>query len=379
VPPERIVDYLSLIGDAVDNVPGVPKVGPKTAVKWLTEYGTLDDIMGNAEKIKGVVGENLRNTLDWLPRARELVTVKTDCDLSGAVADFQALHDLGEDKEKLIAFFQRYGFKTWLREATGERCRTHARQRARAEARAGAGRLFDAPAPADAPAEDVPPAEISYETVTTEAALDAWLRKIADAPIVAVDTETTSLDPMLAQLVGISLSVEPGAAAYIPWRIAAPTSRAREPWPARASTCSSAARVARGSDASEARPAPEVRLARVRQPRRALRGIAHDTMLESYVLASHRNHGMDSLAERLLSLKTITYEEVCGKGANQIGFDQIDLPRATEYAAEDADVTLRLHRKMLPQLEASEGLKYVYERSRSRSRWCCRRSSATAC
>ena len=120
VPPERIVDYLSLIGDAVDNVPGVPKVGPKTAVKWLTEYGTLDDIMGNAEKIKGVVGENLRNTLEWLPRARELVTVKTDCDLSGAVADFQALHDLGEDKEKLIAFFQRYGFKSWLREATGE-------------------------------------------------------------------------------------------------------------------------------------------------------------------------------------------------------------------------------------------------------------------
>ncbi|UBM10193.1 DNA polymerase I [Cupriavidus metallidurans] len=364
VPPERIVDYLSLIGDAVDNVPGVPKVGPKTAVKWLTEYGTLDDIMGNAEKIKGVVGENLRNTLEWLPRARELVTVKTDCDLSGAVADFQALHDLGEDKEKLIAFFQRYGFKSWLREATGESL-PNARAAARAVPKAAPaqGGLFDAPAQADAPAEDVPPAEISYETVTTEAALDEWLRKIADAPIVAVDTETTSLDPMLAQLVGISLSVEPGAAAYIPLAHRGPDVAGLE---------------------NHGQLSREYVLERMRgwleDPTRpklgqhlkydshvfanhgvALRGIAHDTMLESYVLASYRNHGMDSLAERLLSLKTITYEEVCGKGANQIGFDQIDLPRATEYAAEDADVTLRLHRKMLPQLEASEGLKYVYE------------------
>ena len=364
VPPERIVDYLSLIGDAVDNVPGVPKVGPKTAVKWLTEYGTLDDIMGNAEKIKGVVGENLRNTLEWLPRARELVTVKTDCDLSGAVADFQALHDLGEDKEKLIAFFQRYGFKSWLREATGESL-PNARAAARAVPKPAPapGGLFDAPAPADAPAEDVPPAEISYETVTTEAALDEWLRKIADAQIVAVDTETTSLDPMLAQLVGISLSVEPGAAAYIPVAHRGPDVAGLE---------------------NHGQLSREYVLERMRgwleDPTRpklgqhlkydshvfanhgvALRGIAHDTMLESYVLASYRNHGMDSLAERLLSLKTITYEEVCGKGANQIGFDQIDLPRATEYAAEDADVTLRLHRKMLPQLDASEGLKYVYE------------------
>ncbi|WP_186424895.1 DNA polymerase I [Cupriavidus metallidurans] len=364
VPPERIVDYLSLIGDAVDNVPGVPKVGPKTAVKWLTEYGTLDEIMGNAEKIKGVVGENLRNTLEWLPRARELVTVKTDCDLSGAVADFQALHDLGEDKEKLIAFFQRYGFKSWLREATGESL-PNARAAARAVPKPAPaqGGLFDAPAQADAPVEDVPPAEINYETVTTEAALDEWLRKIADAPIVAVDTETTSLDPMLAQLVGISLSVEPGAAAYIPVAHRGPDVAGLE---------------------NHGQLSREYVLERMRgwleDPARpklgqhlkydshvfanhgvALRGIAHDTMLESYVLASYRNHGMDSLAERLLSLKTITYEEVCGKGANQIGFDQIDLPRATEYAAEDADVTLRLHRKMLPQLEASEGLKYVYE------------------
>ncbi|AZG13736.1 DNA polymerase I [Cupriavidus pauculus] len=366
VPPERIVDYLSLIGDAVDNVPGVPKVGPKTAVKWLTEYGTLDAIMAGADGIKGVVGDNLRNTLDWLPRARELVTVKTDCDLSGAVADFHALHDLGEDKDKLVDFFRKYGFKTWLREATGESLPNARAAAARGTAGAAQGGLFDAAPASDddgQPAEDLAPAEIRYETVTTEAALDAWLQKLVDAPIVAIDTETTSLDPMMAELVGVSVSVEPGEAAYIPVAHRGPD-------------------VA-GLDNHGQLPRDFV-LDKLRawleDPSRpklgqhlkydahvfmnygiTLRGIAHDTMLESYVLASYRNHGMDSLAERLLSVKTLTYEEVCGKGASQIGFDQIDLQRATDYAAEDADVTLRLHRKMLPQLERADGLRYVYE------------------
>ncbi|MGO4303839.1 DNA polymerase I [Cupriavidus sp. RAF12] len=370
VPPERIVDYLSLIGDAVDNVPGVPKVGPKTAVKWLGEHGTLDNIMTSAASIKGVVGENLRNTLDWLPRARELVTVKTDCDLTDAVKDFHALRELGEDNEKLIAFFSRYGFKTWLREATGESLpnpRAAARSKASAAPSAQGG-LFDGPADthdtaAETPAADNAPAEIRYETVLTELALDAWIAKIVDAPLVAIDTETTSLDPMQAQLVGISLSVEPGEAAYIPVAHRGPDVAGME---------------------NHGQLSREFVLERLRawleDPSRpklgqhlkydshvfanhgiTLRGIAQDTMLESYVLASHRNHGMDSLAERLLNLKTITYEEVCGKGASQIGFDQIDLQRATEYAAEDADVTLRLHRKMYPQLEAAKGLKHVYE------------------
>lgn len=370
VPPERIVDYLSLIGDAVDNVPGVPKVGPKTAVKWLAEYGTLDTIMAGADGIKGVVGENLRNTLDWLPRARELVTVKTDCDLSDAVADFHALRELGEDNEKLIAFFSRYGFKTWLREATGESL-PNARAAARSS-RAGAapapspqGGLFDGPADVstDLPAPDTTPAEIRYETVTTEAALDAWIARIVDAPLTAIDTETTSLDPMQAQLVGLSLSVEPGEAAYIPVAHRGPDVAGMD----------NHGQLSRDYVLERLRPWLE-------DPARPklgqhlkydshvfanhgvkLRGIAQDTMLESYVLASHRNHGMDSLAERLLNLKTLTHEEVCGKGASQIGFDQIDLQRATEYAAEDADVTLRLHRKMHPQLDAADGLKYVYE------------------
>ncbi|MFJ5380068.1 DNA polymerase I [Cupriavidus sp. CER94] len=365
VAPERIVDYLSLIGDAVDNVPGVPKVGPKTAVKWLTEYGTLDNIMASADGIKGVVGENLRNTLDWLPRARELVTVKTDCDLGDAVPDFHALHDLGEDKDKLVAFFQRYGFKTWLREATGESLPNARAAAARATPQPAQGGLFDtAPGAAeDPPAEDLPPAEIRYETVTTEAALDAWLQKLVDAPLVAIDTETTSLDPMLAELVGISVSVEPGEAAYIPVAHRGPDVAGEENHGQLSRDYVLDRLRAWLEDPSRPKLGQHLKYdAHVFMNHGiTLRGIAHDTMLESYVLASYRNHGMDSLAERLLSLKTLTYEEVCGKGASQIGFDQIDLQRATEYAAEDADVTLRLHRKMLPQLERAEGLKYVYE------------------
>ncbi|AQV95138.1 DNA polymerase I [Cupriavidus necator] len=368
VPPERIIDYLSLIGDAVDNVPGVPKVGPKTAVKWLAEHGSLDGVMAAAPGIKGVVGENLRNTLEWLPMARQLVTVKTDCDLSAAVADFHALREAGEDKDKLAAFFSRYGFKTWLREATGESLPdARAQARARAAAAPAQGGLFDAPAAAgeaEAPAADeAAPTEIRYETVSTEAQLEDWMRRIEAAPLVAIDTETTSLDPLQAQLVGISLSAEPGVACYIPVAHRGPD-------------------VAGLPDHGQL--SREFVLARMRawleddrRPKLGqnlkydvhvfanhgvkLRGVAHDTMLQSYVLASHRNHGMDSLAERLLSLKTITYEEVCGKGASQIGFDQIDLARATEYAAEDADVTLRLHRKMFPQVEAAAGLRRVYE------------------
>ncbi|RZT41469.1 DNA polymerase I [Cupriavidus agavae] len=365
VPPERIVDYLSLIGDAVDNVPGVPKVGPKTAVKWLTEYGTLDSIMAGADGIKGVVGENLRNTLDWLPRARELVTVKTDCNLADAVADFQALHDLGEDKDKLVDFFRKYGFKTWLREATGEALPNAraAGARAGAVAQPAQGGLFDtAQGAGDEPAADLAPAGIRYETVTTEAALDAWLQKLVDAPLVAIDTETTSLDPMLAELVGISVSVEPGEAAYIPVAHRGPDVAGLD----------NHGQLPREFVLERLRPWLEDAAApKLGQHLKydahvfmnhgiTLRGIAHDTMLESYVLASYRNHGMDSLAERLLNVKTITYEEVCGKGASQIGFDQIDLQRATDYAAEDADVTLRLHRKMLPQLEKAEGLRHVY-------------------
>lgn len=375
VPPDRIVDYLSLIGDAVDNVPGVPKVGPKTAVKWLTEYGTLDGVIGNAVNIKGVVGQNLRDTVEWLPRARELVTVRTDCDLSSSIADFHALKDLGEDRDKLIAFFSRYGFKSWLRELTGESLPNARAQAARSQGGSSGngngngngpqGNLFDGPAAPDAPGTGTAaaPEEIRYETVLTAEALEEWAARVEAAELTCIDTETTAIDPMQARLVGLSLSVEPGVACYIPVAHQGPDVAGLE---------------ARGQLPIE------MVLGRLRawleDPVRAkvgqhlkydihvfanhgitLRGVRHDTMLQSYVLASHRNHGMDSLAERLLGLKTITYEEVCGKGAGQLCFDQIPLARATEYASEDADVTLRLHRVMCPQIEAVDGLRFVYE------------------
>ncbi|MEX3612397.1 MAG: DNA polymerase I [Burkholderia sp.] len=343
VPPERIVDYLSLIGDTVDNVPGVEKCGPKTAVKWLTQYETLDGIVEHAAEIKGVVGDNLRRALDFLPLARKLVTVETACELKPQVESIEAsLATLGESREALLPIFENYGFKTWRRELE------------MAPADAGVDE------PASGGADPVPVAaaiERNYETVQTWQQFDAWLAKIEAAELTSFDTETTSLDPMVAQIVGISLSTEPGSAAYIP--------------------------VAhRGPDAPEQLPRDEV-LARLKPwlesvERRkvgqhlkydaqvfanydiALNGIEHDTLLESYVLESHRTHDMDSLALRYLGVKTIKYEAVAGKGAQQIGFDEVPLETAAAYAAEDADITLQLHLAMYPQVAREPGLKRVY-------------------
>ena len=366
VPPERIVDYLSLIGDTVDNVPGVPKVGPKTAVKWLTEFGTLDNIIARAGEIKGVVGENLRNTLEWLPKGRELLTVKLDCDLSKEVPTFDALIDGGEDKTELVDFFSRYGFKTWLREASGEALPdTRSVGAARKAATPVKNYAAEAQQPAQANLFDVeaPPDEVKYETVTTEAQLESWMQRLDEVDLVCIDTETTSIDPMLAQLVGISLSVKPGEACYIPVAHRGPDVAGLD----------ATAQLSRDTvltrmklwleDESRKKVGQHLKYdAHVFANHGiALRGIQHDTMLESYVLESHRNHGMDALAERVLHLKTITYEEVCGKGASQIGFDEVPLDRATEYAAEDADITLRLHRTLFPKVEQDDKLRYVYE------------------
>ncbi|MEX3526486.1 MAG: DNA polymerase I [Burkholderia sp.] len=344
VPPERIVDYLSLIGDTVDNVPGVEKCGPKTAVKWLTQYETLDGIVEHAAEIKGVVGDNLRRALDFLPFARTLVTAETACELKPQVESIEAsLATLGESREALLPIFENYGFKTWRREL----------EAAPAD---GGG---DVPA-GESAAAAVPAAVVidrHYETVQTWPQFDAWLAKIEAAELTSFDTETTSLDPMVAQIVGISLSIEPGSAAYIP--------------------------VAhRGPDMPEQLPREEV-LARLKPwlesaERKkvgqhlkydaqvlanyeiALNGIEHDTLLASYVLESHRTHDMDSLALRHLGVKTIKYEEVAGKGAQQIGFDEVPLETAAAYAAEDADITLQLHLAMYPQVAREPGLKHVY-------------------
>ena len=333
VPPRLMLDYLTLVGDSVDNVPGVDKVGPKTAVKWLLKYGSLDEVVAHAPEIKGVVGENLRRALSWLPQAKKLLTVYCDVPLPVKPEDLLA-QPRGE--AELTGLFQRFGFKSWLKEAAQE----------------------SAPGPAPAPVRAAPEAvERRYETILEEAQLAPWLKVLQGADLVAFDTETTGLDPMSAQLVGMSFCAEPGRAGYLPLAhnyAGAPgqlgVARALEllrPW------LEDAARPKLGQNLKY----DEHVLANhgVR-----LRGVAHDTLLESYVLESHLRHDMDTLAQRHLHLTTISYDEVTGKGAQRIGFEQVNVERATEYAAEDADVTLRLHRCLYPQVQAEPGLEYVY-------------------
>ncbi|MDY7576077.1 DNA polymerase I [Actimicrobium sp. CCI2.3] len=348
VPPERIVDYLTLIGDTVDNVPGVSKVGPKTAVKWLTQYGTLDGIVENAANIGGAVGENLRKALDWLPQAKVLITVKTDCDLDGHMVSIpESLVAKEQDPAKMIDLYARFGFKTWLREATAASAEEVTATAAPADAQTG---LFDAPAA---------PAEQHYETILTEADLDRWLIRIDAAALTSIDTETTSLVPLQAQLVGISLCCEPGTAAYIP------VAHRYADVPAQLSRELVLAKMqAWLEDPSKPKVGQNLKYDShiFANHGITLRGIAHDTMLQSYVFESHRSHDMDSLALRHLGRTTITFQEVCGKGASQICFDQVDITRATEYAAEDADITLQLHQAMLPQVTSDEGLLFVYEK-----------------
>ena len=347
VPPERIVDYLTLIGDAVDNVPGVDKVGPKTAVKWLTQYGTLDDIITRAADIGGVVGENLRRALDWLPQARKLLTVKTDCELVEHMVSIPAsLIAKPEDKDAMIDFFRRYGFRTWLRELAGDA----AAPAAPASSGESQASLFEAPKAAMTK---------EYESVLTEAQLDRWIDTINAASLTSIDTETTSLDPMRAQLVGISLCCTPGLAAYIP------VAHRYQDAPAQLSRELVLARLKPWlEDASKPKVGQNLKYDShiFANHGVALRGIVHDTLLESYVFESHKSHDMDSLAMRHLDRKTITFEEVCGKGASQLCFDEVAIEPATEYAAEDADVTLQLHHAMWPRVAENDGLKFIYEK-----------------
>jgi len=371
VPPERIVDYLALVGDTVDNVPGVEKCGPKTAVKWLTEYGTLDNLVANADRVGGKVGENLRRHLEFLPLGKKLVTVATDVELPVGLDELPARAD---DKAALRALYERFEFKSWLKDledgaasVAASKAATDARRFAAAPAAVGAaqaantasgdeaeGNRGQPPVSADEQMKDLTPVHLSILDWST---FDVWLGKISAAELTAFDTETTSLDPMAAKLVGMSFAVEPGEAAYLPL-------------------------AHRGTDVPAQLPLAEVleklrpwlesdQHAKLGQNLKydahvlanhgiVLRGIVHDTLLESYVLESDKPHDMDSLAKRHLGLATIPYTDVCGKGAKQIGFDEVDVARATEYAAEDADVTLRLHRHLFPQLQALPQLDALY-------------------
>ena len=360
VPPERIIDYLALMGDAVDNVPGVDKVGPKTAAKMIGEYGSLEGVIEHAGEIKGVVGENLRKVIDWLPTGRRLLTVKTDVELA---FEMESLVDKGPDEATLAQLYGRFGFRT-LRDALLNKEDAPAGGDAPAAPKpvaqkpAAGGRNF-AFLNTPEPVANVTPfvATRQYETVLDDAALERWIAKLEAAPLTCVDTETTSLDPMTAQLVGISLSVSPGEAAYIPLThryAGAPT------------------QLPIGAVLSRLRPWLESeRHRKVGQNAKydrhvfanhdvALRGVAHDTLLQSYVLESHQRHDMDALATRYLDTKTIAYIDVAGKGASQIPFDQVDLQRATDYSAEDADVTLQLHGALWPRVEKDAKLKRIY-------------------
>ncbi|MEI7564681.1 MAG: DNA polymerase I [Burkholderiaceae bacterium] len=345
VPPERIVDYLTIIGDTVDNVPGVPKAGPKTANKWLAEFGDLDNLMASAELVKGVVGENLRASLPWLLRARELLTIKTDCDLSPHLPSLDDLHAVAEDAPKLRELFERYAFKTWLRDIA-----------AAVEKPAGEPVAIAAGIVGTTIEVLTDTVGRNYECIVDEAGFERWFAKLQQAELVAVDTETTGLDALVAELVGISFAVEAGEACYIPVAHRTGEAHLDRAWVL-------ARLLPWLEDASKAKVGQNLKYdAHIfANYGITLQGIAFDTLLESYVLESHLPHNMDSMAERHLGIKTIRYEEVCGKGVHQIGFDQVDLVTACTYAAEDADITLRLHQFLWPQIAQNPGLCYVYQ------------------
>lgn len=342
VPPERIIDYLALVGDKVDNIPGVPGCGPKTAVKWLTEYGNLDAVIAASGDVKGKIGERLRDALDTLPLSRELATIKLDVE-HGLTED--ELSPNAPDVEALRELYTELEMKTALKNLGGA-------QDVGEQAASGSGSIV-------ADTADSPVAT-RYSVITTAADLAAWVKKLKMVPVFAFDTETTSLDYMAAELVGVSVAVAPGLAAYIP------VAHRYEGAPAQ---------LERDTVLDALRPLLE-------DPARCIvgqnlkydisvlarhgldvRSRLHDTMLQSYVLdAAGSRHDMDTLASKHLGHTCVKFEDIAGKGKSQLTFDQIELEPAAHYAAEDADITLRLHQALWPQLEAEPALKAIYER-----------------
>ncbi|MDO5652844.1 MAG: DNA polymerase I [Brachymonas sp.] len=358
VPPELMVDWQTLVGDPVDNVPGVTKVGPKTAAKWLQEYGSLDGVIANADNIKGVAGDNLRQTLDWLPTGKQLVTIKTDCDLQDHVSGLPQLDALtwkAPDATALRAFYQRYQFNSLLKKMDAEGVPGSTTGQPSATTAIPANATAEGVSTPIAAAHTGPG---QYTTITTWEAFDDWLARITQAELTAIDTETTSLDAMQARIVGISLCVTPGEAAYIPL-------------------------AHDGTGAPEQLPLQEVLdklrpwLEDVSKPKLGqhikydghvfanhgveVRGYAHDTLLQSYVLEAHKPHGLESLMQRHLGKSGLNYEDLCGKGANQIPFSQVAVEQATTYACEDADYCLQVHQALWPQIAANSALQGIYE------------------
>ena len=359
VPPERIVDYLTLTGDTVDNVPGVPKCGAKTAAKWLAEYGSLDALIARADTVGGKIGESLRATLRQLPLSHALVTIKTDVALEQGPADL-ALRE--PDNAALRELYTRYEFKAALAELGASLPSPTGRGAGREGASSPQTSLDSEPSPqplsrGERDFDLATPG--TYELVTTQNQLDAWIEKLRTAPLIAFDTETTSIDAMAADIVGLSLAVEAGQACYIPLAHDYPGAPAQlERDAVRAAlkpVFEDASRPKLGQHAKY-----DINI--LAHYGIAVTGVAHDSMLESYVWnATANRHDMDTLAQKYLGYTTIKYEDVAGKGARQIGFSQVDLDTACRYAAEDADVTLRLHLALWPKLESAPALRKVYE------------------
>lgn len=353
---DQIVDLLALMGDAVDNVPGVEKCGPKTAAKWLAEYQHLDGVMAAAPTMKGKIGENLRAALERLPLNRELVTIRTDVPLEVSA---QTLPLRDPDVPSLSELYLRYGFTQALKELGGPVPAPAAASDAPVSLRGtAAGYARATPDEAVVPVDPALSAPGEYEMVLTTEQLDAWVQRLADAELISFDTETDALDAMRANLVGISLAVEPGRAAYIPVGHDYPGAPAQLP---REQVLAALRPALEDPSKKKLGQHGKYDLHVLRRHGVNLQGYHDDTMLESFVLNSTATrHDMDSLAMRYLGYTTIKFEEVAGKGAKQISFSQVGLDEACRYAAEDADVTLRLHHALQPQLQATPSLDSVY-------------------
>lgn len=387
VPPHLMLDYQTLVGDAVDNVPGVPKVGPKTAVKWLTEFGSLDAVVANSATIKGVVGENLRNSLEWLPQAKRLLQIKTDCLLDQEIKGYPSLEAITfkePDTAQLIVFYERFGFKGLLKNM-----QTQAQKSASNGAEAmpdlftqgvGTSEFAAASTSNTVNATSANPesnqsshhlngqqddlfasnpqaaSQKKYHTVQSPEQLAQLIAQIKTASLVAIDTETTSLVPLSARIVGISVCMQADEAYYIP--LAHVSTETQLPLQ----------EVLDQLQPLLENPSIKKLGQNMKYDRHVfanhgihLAGLQHDTMLQSYVLEVHKPHGLESLALRHCGLKGLSYEDLCGKGAHQIGFDQVEIEKASLYSCEDAEFTLLVHQTLWPHLQNNPQLLAVYE------------------
>ncbi|MBK0394025.1 DNA polymerase I [Ramlibacter algicola] len=361
VPPRLMVDYQALVGDSVDNVPGVDKVGPKTAVKLLTEFGSLDALIERAADVKGAVGENLRKALGWLPTGRELLRIKQDCDLQDHIPGLPELEDIrigGQDVEKLKVFYEKYGLRGLVKQLEAHDVPPELLEEHRSQKKVGAGPgpggLFEEPDLSGLSRAT----NLQYETIIAWEQFDAWLPKLLAADLVALDTETNSLDEMQAEIIGLSFSTEPGVAAYIPLAhsyAGAPDQLPRDEVLARLKPWL--------EDASRAKLGQHVKYDRHVFANHGIevRGYVHDTMLQSYVLEVHKPHSLASLAERHLGRSGIDFETIAGKGAHQIPFQQVPIDKAAEYSCEDSDQCLDVHQCLWPKLERDPKLKFIYD------------------